>query len=89
MNEDFLHSRQKEWTVEPWTISRTSQPGRQIKILSKKCHRKNPNLKPLKQTTEENYVTIFKKCTESSPAILNLSTGTFIHAFEEKNKYIV
>lgn len=88
MNEDFLHSRQKEWTVEPWTISRTSQPGRQIKILSKKCHRKNPNLKPPKQTTEENYVTIFKNAPKAVH-ILNLFTGTFIHAFEEKNKYIV
>lgn len=59
-----------------------------LKFYPKICHRKNPNLKPPKQTTEENYVTIFKNAPKAVH-ILNLSTGTFIHAFEEKNKYIV
>lgn len=48
-------------------------------------YRKNPNLKPPKQTTEENYVTIFKNAPKAVH-ILNLSTGTFIHAFEEIQK---
>lgn len=67
------------------SLAPASKELRQIKILSKKCHRKNPNLKPPKQTTEENYVTIFKNAPKAV-YILNLSTGTFIHAFEEIKK---